>query len=152
MAAIQMPNRLPLRALVFDAYGTLFDVHSISLDCESLFPGKGADLSRLWRNKQLEYSWLRSLMGRYVEFEVVTKDALVAFTRTVADEVRESNVCVVILSPGASIATEDAPEEARQRMPGPDFAGNRFVLAGEAPMDYSGHLLTLQDGRLVVEA
>jgi 3-oxoacyl-[acyl-carrier protein] reductase len=83
---------------------------------------------------------------------VVTKDALVAFTRTVADEVRESNICVVILSPGASIATEDAPEEARQRMPGPDFAGNRFVLAGEAPMELSGHLLTLQDGRLVVEA
>ena len=54
--------------------------------------------------------------------------------------------------PGASIATEDAPEEARQRMPGPDYAGNRFVLAGEAPMELSGHLLTLQDGRLVVEA
>ena len=90
MAAIQMPNRLPLRALVFDAYGTLFDVHSISLDFESLFPGKGAELSRLWRNKQLEYSWLRSLMGRYVEFEVVTKDALGVACHALGLELTES--------------------------------------------------------------
>ena len=83
---------------------------------------------------------------------VVTKDALVAFTRMVAEEVREANVCVVILSPGAAIATEDAPEEARQRMPGPEFAGNRFLLAAEAPMELSGHLLTLRDGRLEIEA
>jgi 2-haloacid dehalogenase len=65
-----------IRALVFDAYGTLFDVHSISVACEALFPGKGAELSRLWRTKQLEYTWLRSLMGRYVEFEAITGDAL----------------------------------------------------------------------------
>ncbi len=83
---------------------------------------------------------------------VVTKDALVAFTRMVAEEVREANVCVVILSPGAAIATEDAPEEARRRMPGPEFAGNRFILAAEAPMALSGHLLTLSDGRLAIEA
>jgi 2-haloacid dehalogenase len=65
-----------IRALVFDAFGTLFDVHSIGSACESLFPGKGADLARLWRVKQLEYTWLRSLMGRYADFEIVTKDAL----------------------------------------------------------------------------
>jgi len=66
-----------IRALVFDAYGTLFDVHSISMACESFFPGKGSELSRLWRAKQLEYTWLRSLMGRYAEFETITKDALI---------------------------------------------------------------------------
>ena len=66
-----------LGALVFDAYGTLFDVHSISAACEACFPGKGADLSRVWRTKQLEYTWLRSLMGRYAEFETITKDALI---------------------------------------------------------------------------
>ena len=65
-----------IRALVFDAYGTLFDVHSIALACESLFPGKGTELARLWRVKQLEYTWLRSLMGRYADFEIITKDAL----------------------------------------------------------------------------
>ncbi len=71
-----MADKVPVRALVFDAYGTLFDVHSISIACESLFPGKGAELSRLWRAKQLEYTWLRSLMGRYADFETITRDAL----------------------------------------------------------------------------
>ena len=70
-----------MRALVFDAYGTLFVVHSISIACESLFPGNGAELSRLWRTKQLEYTWLRGLMGRYSEFENITADALNAACR-----------------------------------------------------------------------
>ena len=63
-------------ALVFDAYGTLYDVHSVQARAESLFPGKGAELSRLWRTKQLEYTWLRSLMRRYVPFSTVTREAL----------------------------------------------------------------------------
>lgn len=67
---------MQLDALVFDAYGTLFDVHSVIERCEALWPGKGAIVSPLWRSKQLEYTWLRSLMGRYEDFEVVTKDAL----------------------------------------------------------------------------
>src|SRR5258706_1604817 len=64
------------RALVFDAYGTLFDVHSVQARCEVLWPGKGAQLSQLWRAKQLEYTWQRSLMGRYVPFSQVTGEAL----------------------------------------------------------------------------
>lgn len=67
---------MPLDALVFDAYGTLFDVHSVSREAESLWPGRGEALSRLWRTKQLEYTWLRSLMGRYEDFARVTGDAL----------------------------------------------------------------------------
>jgi 2-haloacid dehalogenase len=65
-----------LDALVFDAYGTLFNVHSVIARCEELFPGSGNALSQQWRSKQLEYSWLRSLMGRYVDFNQVTADAL----------------------------------------------------------------------------
>ena len=65
-----------LRALVFDAYGTLFDVHSVARRCESFWPGKGALLSQAWRAKQLEYTWLRSLMRRYRPFSEVTRDAL----------------------------------------------------------------------------
>ena len=65
-----------LEALVFDAYGTLYDVHSVVRRCEALFPGKGTELSRLWRAKQLEYTWLRSLMGAYVDFWQVTGDGL----------------------------------------------------------------------------
>ncbi len=86
-----MNNRAPVRALVFDAYGTLFDVHSISLACESLFPGKGTELSRLWRTKQLEYTWLRSLMGRYTEFETITRDALGIACRTLGLELAQSD-------------------------------------------------------------
>jgi 2-haloacid dehalogenase len=65
-----------MRALVFDAYGTLFDVHSVARRCEVLWPGRGAALSAAWRSRQLEYTWLRSLMGRYVPFSQVTRDAL----------------------------------------------------------------------------
>ena len=63
-------------ALVFDAYGTIFDVHSVAALAESLFPGKGQALSAAWRGKQLEYTWLRSLMDRYEDFSRVTHASL----------------------------------------------------------------------------
>lgn len=63
-------------ALVFDAYGTLFDVHAVIQRCEAFWPGHGTRLSQAWRTKQLEYTWQRSLMNRYVPFSVVTRDAL----------------------------------------------------------------------------
>ena len=61
---------------MFDAYGTLFDVHSVMRRCEALLPGRHAQLSQLWRAKQLEYTWLRSLMRRYAPFSTVTREAL----------------------------------------------------------------------------
>lgn len=64
------------QALVFDAYGTLFDVHAVIHRCEQFWPGKGMQLSHLWRAKQLEYTWQRSLMRRYVPFSRVTREAL----------------------------------------------------------------------------
>src|SRR5262252_4601181 len=67
---------LEISALVFDAYGTIFDVHSVTRRAESLFPGKGAALSAAWRSKQLEYTWLRTLMGRYEDFSRVTAASL----------------------------------------------------------------------------
>jgi 2-haloacid dehalogenase len=63
-------------AFVFDAYGTLYDVHSVAARCEANWPGKGAQLSVLWRAKQLEYTWQRSLMQRYAPFSSVTREAL----------------------------------------------------------------------------
>lgn len=63
-------------AFVFDAYGTLYDVHSVAARCESYWPGKGASVSQLWRAKQLEYTWQRSLMRRYEPFSSVTRAAL----------------------------------------------------------------------------
>ncbi len=65
-----------IQAIVFDAYGTLFDVDSVSTLCSRKFPGRGAELSKLWRAKQLEYTWLCSLMGRYEDFWRVTESAL----------------------------------------------------------------------------
>ena len=62
--------------LLFDAYGTLWDALSVARRCESCWPGKGAQVSQLWRTKQLEATWLRSLMGRYVPFSTVTREAL----------------------------------------------------------------------------
>lgn len=67
---------MTLQCLVFDAYGTLFDVHSVAALAEQLFPGHGARLSQLWRQKQLEYTWQRSLMGRYEDFSVITRGSL----------------------------------------------------------------------------
>ena len=80
---------------------------------------------------------------------VVTKDAIWTFTRYVAEEVRESDVCVVIFSPGVPIVTEGAPEEAFTRLPTPEILGQGFVLAAQAPMEQSGQLFTYEDGQLV---
>jgi 2-haloacid dehalogenase len=67
---------MPIRAYAFDAYGTLFNVHAaIGRHREAI--GEDADaLSALWRSKQLEYSWVRTLMGRYVDFWTITQEAL----------------------------------------------------------------------------
>jgi 2-haloacid dehalogenase len=66
-----------IKALAFDAYGTLFDVFSVTSLCEAMFPGKGTALATLWRSKQLQYTLLRSLMNRYKDFWQVTQDGLV---------------------------------------------------------------------------
>ena len=66
----------PIRHAVFDAYGTLFDIHSAASRHQSRLGEKAQVVSALWRTKQLEYTWLRSLMKRYVDFWQVTQDAL----------------------------------------------------------------------------
>jgi len=70
-----------MKALVFDAYGTLFDVLSVTSLCDVLFPGSGTALAVMWRTKQLQYSLLRSMMERYADFWRVTEDALVYSTK-----------------------------------------------------------------------
>ncbi len=83
---------------------------------------------------------------------MVTKDAIRTFTRYVAEEVRDSNICVVIFSPRVPIVTETAPKEAFSRLPGPEILGPGFVLAAQLPMDQSGEIFSYQDGKLVNEA
>jgi 2-haloacid dehalogenase len=66
-----------MRAALFDVFGTLLDVYSVTRRAEELYPGQGTRLALLWRDKQLEYSRLRTLSGRYAPFSQVTRDALV---------------------------------------------------------------------------
>jgi 2-haloacid dehalogenase len=68
---------MTIKAVVFDAYGTLYDVQSVAAITEEAFPGYGEIVTQVWRIKQLEYTWLRSLMRRYEDFSVVTRDSLV---------------------------------------------------------------------------
>src|SRR4029077_1417584 len=65
-----------LREIVFDAYGTLFFLKTIAAECTKLYPGQGGEVAGAWRKKQLEYTWLLSLMKKYSDFESVTKRAL----------------------------------------------------------------------------
>ncbi len=65
-----------VKACIFDAYGTLFDFASATARCTKIPDEHRAALTALWREKQLQYTWLRALQRRYVDFETVTRDAL----------------------------------------------------------------------------
>jgi len=64
------------KAVLFDVYGTLLDVYSVALRAEQMFPGAGERLARAWRDRQIEYSRLVSMSGRYRPFWQLTRDAL----------------------------------------------------------------------------
>ncbi len=65
-----------IKAIIFDAYGTLFDVNSAAKKCKNKIGGKWELFSNYWRSTQLEYTWIRSLMGRYQDFWKVTEESL----------------------------------------------------------------------------
>src|SRR5260370_3203021 len=67
---------MTIRAVGFDAYGTLYDVRSVQAKAEQLCPGKGEVITQVWRLKQLEYTWLRSLLQQYEDFWEVTRASL----------------------------------------------------------------------------
>jgi 2-haloacid dehalogenase len=71
-----LPPLPPLKAYVFDAYGTLFDVNSAVMRHEAEIGGEARSFSALWRQKQLEYSWILSLIGRFTDFWTLTERAL----------------------------------------------------------------------------
>ena len=73
---------MTIKAVVFDAYGTLYDIQLVATVTEAAFPGYGEIITQIWRIKQLEYTWLRSLMRRYEDFSVITRDSL-AYTLTI---------------------------------------------------------------------
>ena len=65
-----------IKAILFDAYGTLFDVNSAAEKCKSKIGDKWENFANYWRKTQLEYTWLRSLMGRHKDFWQITEDSL----------------------------------------------------------------------------
>jgi len=88
-AAAAAPRRARIRAVAFDAF-PIFDPRPIAALATQLFPDKGAELMNVWRTRQFEYTWLRSLSGRYADFRRTTEDALVyaaAATKVPVDDV-----------------------------------------------------------------
>jgi 2-haloacid dehalogenase len=75
-----------IKAIVFDAYGTLYDIQSVAEITEEIFPGYGDIITQVWRIKQLEYSWLRSLMRRYQDFAAITRESLAYTLRSLGLE------------------------------------------------------------------
>ncbi len=87
---------MTIKAIAFDAYGTIFDVQSIATAAERSFPGKGAELAALWRVKQIDYTRLRTLSDRYVPFSVVTRDALIHSARALGLELDDDRAVALM--------------------------------------------------------
>ena len=83
-------DAIAVRACVFDAYGTLFDFASAAAACADVLGDKAAAVTALWRDKQLQYTWLRGLQGRHADFWQVTGDALDFTLETLA--IADANV------------------------------------------------------------
>jgi 2-haloacid dehalogenase len=81
---------MAIKALVFDAYGTLYDVQTVSAVTDKAFPGYGDYITQVWRMKQLEYTWLRTMMGDYEDFWAVTRDALAYTLKTIGLEANQA--------------------------------------------------------------
>ncbi|MEM9673280.1 MAG: haloacid dehalogenase type II [Bacteroidota bacterium] len=78
-----------IHAFVFDAYGTLFNINSLDERLTHYFGDRAEAISATWRRKQLEYTWLRALMQRYVPFSQVTQDALAYACQSVGEKLTE---------------------------------------------------------------
>lgn len=81
-----------IKAVVFDAYGTLLDIRTVDEQLRQFFGEKAGRIAPLWRQKQLEYTWLRTLMNRYAPFEKVTQDALHYACRVAGVDIREAQL------------------------------------------------------------
>jgi 2-haloacid dehalogenase len=112
---------MALRGIVFDAYGTLLDVHSVVPD---------KTLSALWRQKQLEYTWLRALMERYEDFAKVTEDALRAAGAQLRINLTEQRIADILEAYRRPAAFDDA-RLALERLKGRQLA---ILSNGTVPM------------------
>ncbi len=105
-----------VRAIAFDAYGTLFDVHSVMAACREVTADPEA-LSQQWRAKQLEYTWLRSLMGRYEDFWEVTRAALRFALKRLKVDASEAQVVRLMEAYLTLSAFQEVPETLKALHP-----------------------------------
>jgi len=103
-------NLSETNALVFDAYGTLFDVKSINIKLKHHFGARGDKIGEIWRQKQLEYTWLRSLMDRYQSFSAVTQDALRYACKALSIEIGDEVLRDLMRHYDALTVFDEAPE------------------------------------------
>jgi 2-haloacid dehalogenase len=80
---------MPIKGLIFDAYGTLYDVQSVQTKTEQLCPGKGDLITQIWRLKQLEYTWLQTALQGYRDFGFITEASLIFALRAAGVEPNE---------------------------------------------------------------
>jgi len=146
----------PIAAFVFDAYGTLFDVYAVGALADRLVPRHGADLARLWRTKQLEYTWLQSLMAgtahRREDFDRITAHALDFAVAALglplgAGEKQQLRNAYLTLS-----AFPDARAALASLAPRPRWILSNGTLAGLAPLVRHNGMEALLDGVLSVDA
>ncbi len=141
----------PPTAFVFDAYGTLFDVQALAATAESVVPGHGAALTNLWRAKQLEYSWLGSLMERRRDFTTITGQALdyalAALLLPLAAEKRAQLLSAWLVLP----AFPDAATTLARLAPKPRWILSNGTQAMLAPLVAGSALVGLLDGILSVD-
>ena len=116
-----MEGRVPPGGpIVFDAYGTLFDPAALAEPLERQFPGQGASLASSWRSSQVRHTWLRSLMGRWADFDAITAEAL-AQTLEGAGLAADSSLTAELLAAYRSLA------------PYPDAAAALALLPPDRP-------------------
>ena len=146
----------PPAAFVFDAYGTLFDVHSVAALADTLAPGRGAELSRLWRTKQLEYTWLTSLMASTrrprKDFDKVTERALEFAVAALGLSLRRDarrKLCAAYLS---LAPFPDARAALAGLVPRPRWILSNGTDASLAPLVRNSGLEPLLTGVLSVDA
>ncbi len=156
MTSLSATSARNLSAFVFDAYGTLFDVHSVAAAAEAAYPGQGAELSRVWRAKQLEYTWLQSLMATHSrpreDFAALTAHALDYAAAAIGvgmDAPRRTR----LLAAYATLAPFPDVRGALQALaPRPRWILSNGTLAMLTPLVGAADLDGLLDGILSVDA
>jgi 2-haloacid dehalogenase len=144
-----------IAAFVFDAYGTLFDVYAIGALAERLAPSHGADLARVWRAKQLEYTWLQSLMAvpdRRDDFDRITAHALDFAVAALVLPLNEDDKAQLRAAYLALAAFPDARVALEALGPRPRWILSNGTLAGLAPLVRHNEMEALLDGVLSVDA